>query len=147
MTFILYKLTRKTTDTHSMVAMTTVCPLHYVIPVNGRTAKNLILEITFNMPNITSNVSVNGFKGVGGWRSSHVLSSRAMRCDDNMRINMDESPQLTPSQAPVVLKSACILKADNAVVVRRSRTAGLPCRSPSHTLPPLRRLSAPASLP
>lgn len=64
-----------------------------------------------------------------------MLSLRAMKCYDNMTINMDESPQSTPSQAPVVLKSEPILKSDNAVMVKQSRTARLPCRSPSHTLP------------
>lgn len=76
-----------------------------------------------------------------------MLSLRAMKCYDNMTINMDESPQSTPSRAPVVLKSVPIYKSDNAVMVKQSRTAGLPCRSPSHSLPPLGRLSAPAALP
>lgn len=106
------------------------------------------------LSHVTSNMSVNAkrkyvidFKGIGGWRFSHVLSLRAVKCYDNMTINMDESPQSTPSQTPVVLKSVPILKSDNAVMVKQSRTARLPCRSPSHTLPPLGRLSAPAPLP
>lgn len=77
---------------------------------------------------------------------SHVLSLKAIKCYDNMKINMDESPQSTPSRAPEPLKSVSILKSDNAVMVKQSRTAWLPCRSPSHTRPPLGRLSAPASL-
>lgn len=36
-------------------------------------------------------------------------------------------------------------KSDHAVMVKQSRTARLPCRSPSHTPPPLGRLSEPAS--
>lgn len=63
------------------------------------------------------------FKGVGGWGSSRTLSLRAKECYDNMTINMDESPKKTPSQAPVLLKSVPILKSDNAVMVKQSRTA------------------------
>lgn len=46
---------------------------------------------------------------------------------------MDESSQLTPSQAPMVLISVPILISDNAVMVKQSRTTGLPCHSPSRT--------------
>lgn len=79
--------------------------------------------------NQTKNIDV--FKGTGGWRSSNVLSLRAMECYYNMIMNMDESSQLTPSQAPMVLISVPILISDNAVMVKQSRTTGLPCHSPS----------------
>lgn len=104
---------------------------------------------------ITSNMSVNAaphtktiknvivFKVEGGWRSS----LRSMKCYDNTTMNMDENPQSTPSQAPMVLKSVPILISDNAVMVKQSRTARLPCHSPSHTLPPLGSQSVPAPLP
>lgn len=77
--------------------------------------------------NQTKNIDV--FKGTGGWRSSNVLSLRAMECYYNMIMNMDESSQLTPSQAPMVLISVPILI--SAVMVKQSRTTGLPCHSPS----------------
>lgn len=74
-------------------------------------------------------------------------SLRAMKCYDNMTIDMYESPQSTPSQAPVVLKSVPILTPDTTVMVKQSRTSRLPCCSPSHTLYPLGRPSAAAPPP